>query len=126
MTKTHRSRLSAIVGASLFFLWSSLGLAQTAGQRAPDLRIYTTGEITPGLYEVVNRPWGDAWRSAISSPTFATREQAVAALNAEAAARGAEALLNVYCFDQGRWKMSSNTEPAILCYGIGIRVRPGS
>jgi len=126
MTKTPRSRLSAIVGASLFLLCAGEGIAQTVEQRVPDLRIYTTGELTPGFYEVVNRPWGDTWRSAFSSPTFPTREQAVAALNAEAAARGAEALLNVYCFDQGRWKLSSNTEPAILCYGIGVRVRPGS
>jgi hypothetical protein len=46
MTKTYRSRLSAIVGASLFFMVSG-GLAQTVEQRAPDLRIYTTGELTP-------------------------------------------------------------------------------
>ena len=115
MTNTPRARLPAVVGSSLLFLCA----------RAPELRIYTTGELVPGRYEVVTRQWGDTWRSAFWSPTFPTREQAVAALNAEAAARGADALLNVYCFEQGRWQWSQNTEPAILCYGIGIRVRPG-
>ena len=126
MMNTPSSRLCAIAGSSLFFLCAGAGLAQSVEQRAPELRIYTLGELIPGQYEVVTRQWGDAWRSAFWSPTFPTREQAVAALNAEAAARGAEALLNVYCFEQGRWKWSQNTEPAILCYGVGIRVRPGA
>ena len=119
------SWLSAVIGSALVFLCAGAGLAQTAEPRPPELRQYTFGEITPARYEVVTRQWGDSWRSAFSSPTFPTREQAIAALNNEAAARGADALLNVYCLDQGRWKWSSNTEPAILCYGVGIRVRPG-
>ena len=118
-------RLSALIGSALFALGMGLAPAQTAQPLAPELKQYTFGELTPGRYEVVSRQWGDAWRSAFWSPTFPTREQAVAALNNEAAARGADALLNVYCLDQGRWKGSSNTEPAILCYGIAIRVRPG-
>jgi hypothetical protein len=122
---TPTSRLSVLVGSSLFFLCAGGALAQAAEPRAPELRQYTVGEITPVRYEVVSRQWGDSWRSAFSSPTFPTREQAVAALNSEAFARGADALLNVYCLDQGRWAWSSNTEPAILCYGIAIRVRPG-
>lgn len=121
---TRNLALSAIVAGSLGAPFAG-ALAQTVEQRAPELRIYTTGELVPGRYDVVTRQWGDTWRSAFWSPTFPTREQALAALNAEAAARGADALLNVYCFEQGRWHWSQNTEPAILCYGIGIRVRPG-
>ena len=116
--------LSALVAGSIGAASAGAALAQSAVVPAP-LRIYTTGELNPGRYEVVTRQWGDTWRSAFSSPTFPTRDQAVAALSAEAAARGAEALLNVYCLDQGHWKLSRDTEPAILCYGIGIRVRPG-
>ena len=125
MTKARRSSLCSIAGSSILLVCAGLSLAQTGEPRVPDLRIYTTGELVPGRYEVVTRQWGDAWRSAFWSPTFPTREQAIAALNAEAAARGAEALLNVYCFDQGHWPLSRTTEPAILCYGIGVRVRPG-
>lgn len=122
--KTRSARLSAIIGSALF-LCAGTGLAQTAEPPVAELKVYTFGEITPGRYEVVSRQWGDAWRSAFWSPTFPTREQAIAALHTEAAGRGADALLNVYCLDQGRdKKWSSNTEPAILCYGIAIRVRP--
>ena len=119
------SRIPALIGSALFALCVGAVPAQTAQPLPPELRQYTFGELTPGRYDVVSRQWGDAWRSAFWSPTFPTREQAVSALNNEAAARGADALLNVYCLDQGRWKGSSNTEPAILCYGIAIRVRPG-
>ena len=125
MRNTHSSRLAALVGSSLLFGCASVPLGQTVEQRAPELPIYTTGELNPGRYEVVTRQWGDTWRSAFWSPTFPTREQAVAALNAEAAARGADGLLNVYCLEQGHWHWSQSTEPAILCYGIGIRLRPG-
>jgi hypothetical protein len=122
---TSSSRLCTVIGSSLLVLCAGGTLAQTAEQRPRELRQYTVGEITPVRYEVVGRQWGDSWRSAFSSPTFPTREQAVAALNNEAVALGADALLNVYCLDQGRWKWSSNTEPAILCYAIAIRLRPG-
>ena len=120
---TRRSRLCALLASSLFVL-AGAAHAQTAEPRAAELRQYKLGELNEGRYEVVSRPWGDTWRSAFSSPTFPTREQAVAALNSEAAARGADALLNVYCLDQGHWQLSSSTEPAILCYAIAIRVKP--
>jgi uncharacterized protein YbjQ (UPF0145 family) len=117
------SRLCPLLASSLLVLGGA-ALAQTSEPRAPDLRQYTFSDLNQGRYEVVSRQWGDNWRSAFSSPTFPTREQAVAALNSEAAARGADALLNVSCLDQGHWKLSSSTEPAILCYGIAIRVKP--
>src|SRR5262245_53837441 len=124
MTHPRPSWLSALFLSSLVVLSGGAAIAQTAEPRAPQLRQYTTGELTPGRYEVVSRQWGDAWRSAFWSPTFPTRDQAITALNNEAVTRGADALLNVYCLDQGRWALSQSTEPAILCYAIAIRVRP--
>jgi hypothetical protein len=124
--KCDRSWLCAVVAGALGALCAGAGIAQDdAGQRAREIKQYTFGQLTPGQYEVVGRPWVDAWRSAFWVPTFPTREQAVAALETEAAARGADGLLNVGCLDQGHAKWSSSTEPAILCYGIAIRVRPG-
>ena len=118
-------RLCALVAASIYVLCADIGIAQDdVGQRASELKIYTFGEINPNGYEVVGRPWIDSWRSAYSAPTFPSQEQAIAALRTEAARRGADGLLNVSCLDQGRWKWSSNTEPAFLCYGIAIRSRP--
>jgi len=122
--KTHPV-VAALVAGAACVLGAGAGIAQTAvEQRAPQLKIYALGEISVSRYEVVGRPWVDAWRSAFRVPTFASQEQAIAALQTEAASRGADALLNVNCLDQGRWTWSSSTEPAFLCYGIAIRVRP--
>ena len=124
--KIRSPRLSAIVAGSLCVLCAGAGIAQSdVEQRAPQLRIYTFGEIDMSRYDVVGRLWGDSWRSAFRVPTFPSQEQAIAALQAEAARRGADGLLNVGCLDQGRGTWSSSTEPAFLCYGIAIRVRPG-
>jgi hypothetical protein len=123
--KIRNSRLSALVAAAACMLGSGAGMAQSdVEQRAANIKIYALGEINGDRYDVVGRPLTDTWRSAFWLPTHPTREQAVAALQTDAAARGADGLLNVNCLDQGRWQWSSNTEPAFLCYGIAIRVRP--
>ena len=58
-------RLSAIVAGALCALCAGAGIAQSdADKRAPDLRVYTFGEIGIGGYEVVSRLWADSWRSA--------------------------------------------------------------
>jgi hypothetical protein len=125
--KIRGSRLSALVAGAVFVLSAGAGIAQSdVEQRAPELKIYASGEISMSRYEVVGRPWVDSWRSAFWLPTFPSQEQAIAALQIEAARRGADGLLNVICLDQGHWKLSSNTEPAFLCYGIAIRVRQSS
>ena len=119
------SRLSALVAGAAYVLCAGAGIAQSdVEQRAADVKIYDLGEISSSRYEVVGRPWVDSWRSAFWVPTFPSQEQAIVALQTEAARRGADGLLNVNCLDQGRWNWSSNTEPAFLCYGIAIRVRP--
>ena len=91
---------------------------------SPDLKIYAPGELSVSRYEVVGRPWVDSWRAAFWLPTFPSAEQAIDALKTEAAGRGADGLVNVFCLDQGHWGWSSDTEPAYLCYGTAIRVRP--
>jgi hypothetical protein len=124
--KIRRPRFSTLLATAVSVLSAGTGLPQTAvEQRAPDLPIYTSTEINVSRYEVVGRPWVDSWRSAFWLPTFPTQQQAIAALQTEAASRGADGLLNVICFDQGHWQWSSNTEPAFLCYGTAIRVRTG-
>ncbi len=125
--KIRGPRLSAIVAGSLCALFAAAGIAQSdVQQRASQLRMYTVGEIDMSRYEVVSRLWADSWRTAFWVQTFPSQGEAVAALQTEAARRGADALLNVHCFDQPpRWAWSSRTEPAFLCYGLAIRVRPG-
>ena len=123
--KLRRSRLAALVATSACVLCTGAAIAQSdVEQRASRLKFYALGEISMSRYEVVGRPWVDSWRSAFWMPTFPSQEQAIAALQTEAASRGADGLLNVNCLDQGRWSWSSKTEPAFLCYGIAIRMRP--
>ena len=123
--KIRSRRLSALVAASMYMLCAGIGIAQGDGeQRASELKIYTFGEINMNGYEVVGRPWVDSWRSAFWLPTFPSAEQAIEALKTEAASRGADGLVHVFCLDQGHWEWSSNKEPAYLCYGTAIRVQP--
>ena len=125
--KTPGSWLSAILAGFLCALCAGAASAQGAVEpRAPQLRMYTVGEIDATRYEVVSRLWADSWHSAWWLRTFPSQTEAIAALQTEASLRGADALLNVYCFDQGRrWAWASKTEPSFLCYGLAIRVRPG-
>jgi hypothetical protein len=119
------SRFAALVAGSACVLCAGVGIAQSdVEQRASQLKIYALGEISVSRYEVVGRPWVDSWRSAFWVPTYPSQEQAIAALQTEAARRGADGLLNVNCLDQGRWTWSSKSESAFLCYGIAIRMRP--
>jgi hypothetical protein len=117
--------LSATVAGSAYVLCACAGVGQSDGERsAPQLRIYTFGEISMSRYDVVGRLPVDSWRTAFRLPTFPSEGQAIAALQTEAAKLGADGLLNVSCLDQGRGQWWSSTEPAFLCYGIAIRVRP--
>jgi hypothetical protein len=120
----NNSRLqsSALVAVAVSLLAACASTAQVdAEKRASDVKIYGLGTVTVSQYEVVSRPWVDSSRSAYSLPTYPTEEQAIAALQTEAARRGADGLTNVTCLNQS----PPGAEPAILCYGTGIRLRPG-
>jgi hypothetical protein len=121
-----RSCMVSAVFAGVVGMSSGPGCAQGGVQPgAADLKIYAPGQLSVSRYEVVGRPWIDSWRTAFWLPTFPTAEQAIDALKAEAASRGADALVDVFCLDQGPSKWSSDAGPAYLCYGTAIRVRPG-
>jgi hypothetical protein len=122
MTIRH-SRFSALVVVAVYLLSACASIAQGDGEkRASEVKIHKSGDLDTRRYEIVSRPWVDSWRSAFWVPTYPSEEQAITALQTEAARRGADGLTNVICLDQGR----PNTEPAILCYGIGIRLRPSN
>jgi uncharacterized protein YbjQ (UPF0145 family) len=67
----------------------------------------------------------DSWRTALVTPTFPTREDAVAALQTEAAVAGADGLINVICLDQTRARWLARGEPSMLCYANAIRLKAG-
>jgi hypothetical protein len=119
------ARISALAAALCVFSISA-GIAQNnVEKQAPEVRIYKLGELNESRYEAVGRPWADSWRAAFWVPTYPSQEQAIAASQAEAARLGADGLINVICLDQGRSNWWSSTDPAIVCSGIAIRIRPG-
>ena len=93
-------------------------------RRASEIRIYSGSELTSNRVDVVSHIWVDSWRTAYADLTYPTEADAIAALRVEAARLNAEALVNVVCLDQGRRQWWSKPEPAILCYGNAVRVRP--
>jgi len=118
-------RVSALVAVAVCVLSACASTAPSdAEKHAPEIKIYQLGDPNASRFEVVNRLWADSWRTAYGLPTYPTQEQAIAALQTEAALRGADGLLNVVCLDQGRPNWWSKSEPAILCYGIAVRARP--
>lgn len=92
---------------------------------AADVRIYGASELPTSQYQVVSHLWVDSWRTAYRVPTYATEQEAVAALRAEAGRLGADGLINVFCLDQGGSTWMRGSAPAILCYGNAIRVGRG-
>jgi hypothetical protein len=122
----HASRSFALAAAATCALACGAAFAQAdVDKRASEVTIYTLGDPRVIRYDVVSRPWADTWRSAFWSPTYPSEAEAIGALKAEAARRGADGLVNVICLDQRRPKLGASTDPAILCDGIAIRTRPG-
>jgi hypothetical protein len=123
--KIRHSPFSSLVAVAIYVLSVGASIAQSdVAKRAPDVRLYKLGELNASRVEVVSRLWADTWRSAFWVPSYPSQEQAIAASQTEAARQGADGLINVVCLDQGRSKWSSTTDPAIVCYGIAIHVRP--
>ncbi len=97
---------------------------------APPAGTATTVDVYPANpyvgkpYEVLGPVWAGSWRTAFRLPTFATKDEAVAALQSEAAKLNADALISVSCLDQGRSTWFSSSEPGFLCYGVAIKRGP--
>jgi len=116
-----KSLIALAVGA----LSGCASVPPDVAKRAPDIKVYETGQLPIYRYDVVRRIWVDSWRTAFGAPTYPTRDDAVAALQTEAAVAGADGLINVICLDQARGRWLARAEPAILCYGNAIRLKPG-
>lgn len=120
--RIRSSPFSVLVAVAVYAISAGNVVAQSDGQKtAPEVRIYPS--LNPGRYELVSHLWIDSWRTAFWLPTYSTQDEAIAALQTEAARLGADGLVGVSCIDQRHPKWWPNTDPAILCYGNAIRVR---
>lgn len=95
--------------------------AGSEGRTAP-VQVNAANPYIGKPYEVVAPLWADSWRTAWRLPTYPTREEAIGALQAEAARLNADALISVSCLDQGRSTWFNSNQPGFLCYGVAIRV----
>src|SRR5215470_9788188 len=119
-----RSLTSALVACAASVLAGCASVPQGQSDvAAADIKVYKLGQLPSGSYEPVAHIWVDSWRSAFWSPTYATEDEAVSSLRAEAARLGANGLVNIVCLDQNVPTKSANATPAILCYGYAVRVR---
>ncbi len=90
--------------------------------RTAPVQVYTANPYVGKPYEVLSPLWAGSWRTALRLPTYPTRDEAIAALQTEAAKLNADALINVSCLDQGPSTWFKSNEPGFLCYGDAIRV----
>lgn len=108
-----------LVAAAL--LCCGLALATTpshcANASAP-IRIFDVGELTLSGYTVVKRLWTGSWRASFWVPAHNDVEAAIAALTAEAAGLGADAVVNLHCLNDSGGLFSGYT-----CYGLAIKLK---
>lgn len=112
---------SLVATAAVFLTWGCASNPPAAGA-SESVKVYAANPYVGKTYEVVGPLWTGSWRTAFRLPTYPTREEAIAALQAEAARLNADALVSVSCLDEGHSTWFKNDEPGFLCYGVAIRV----
>ena len=122
--KSGSLRSTAFVAIALCVLCGCASAPRSGVERrAAEVKVYEPGRLAQGQYDRVRYLWVDSWRTAFWLPTYSSEAEGIASLQAEAARLGANGLINLGCRDQGHFMWSRSREPAILCYGVAVRVR---
>jgi hypothetical protein len=122
--RIHSSLIASVLTCAACVLSGCATTAQgDVEKRADEVTVYKARELANDQYEVVSHLWVDSWRTAFSTPTYPSDDEAVAALRTEAARLGADGLVNVACFDAGGSLWFRSDKPTLLCYANAIRVR---
>ena len=113
-----------IAGAiSLGCGYPTIARADTEGQPTA-VQVYELNPFVGHSYEIVGRLWIGSWRSAFGVTTYPKKEDAIAAMQTEAARLNADALVSVSCVDQHGSTWFRASEPAFLCYAVAVKLRP--
>ena len=122
-----RTRSALWLFAAAAFLAAGAGAQQPAPERQPgDVKVYEMiHPYSVASYEVVDRLWVGSWRTALRLPTYSKKEDAIAAMQAEAAKVNAEALINTSCVDQQGSTWFAKNEPDYICYAVAVRMKAG-
>jgi len=108
-------RIAATIALAL-----SAILSACATVKPEDVKIYSPAELGNGGYQTVSRLWVDRWQTVFWAPSYASRDDGIAALKSKAASLDANGLINVDCYgDSGMFGGSQ----AFTCYGKAIKVR---
>jgi hypothetical protein len=109
-------RLVSLAAACLLLGACATGKQPAASAPASEVQVYSTTQLVPTQYSIVQHVWTDEWRSNISLPTFAKADEGLQALKEKAAAVGASGLVNVMCLDAAGYSSGR-----LLCYGDAIK-----
>lgn len=120
-----RSPLCLLITAA-FFVASGGACAQQPGAAAQPaaVQVHDLNPFVGKRYDIVGRLWTGSWRSAFRLPTYAKKDDAIAAMQTEAARLNADALVNVTCLDQEGSTWFRGRDPAYVCYGVAIQLKP--
>jgi len=117
MKRQHRIA-SLLAGAALAVAAVGAPAAEDPAS-TPPLRVFDATEITPDRYTVIARLWVDRWQASFWLKNNTESSAALAALTAEAARLGADAVTNVTCPNDARaW-----FDAGYLCYGLAIKLK---
>jgi len=116
--KTRTASILATLALAAF----ASGCATTRPAGTDEVRIVPPAALPQGGYTLVHRIWIENWHVPFYVPWFDTQEEAVAALQAQAAMRGADALTNVSCIPVTAWYRSLQ----YFCHGDAVKLKPAT
>jgi hypothetical protein len=120
-----RSPLFLLITAGLLLSWGGAGAQQPGNATQPTaVQVHDLNPFLGKRYDIVGRLWTGSWRSALRLPTYAKKDDAIAAMQSEAASLNADALVNVTCLDQEGSTWFPGKDHAYVCYGVAIHLQP--
>ena len=115
--------LSLLIASTLVFASGWAGSVNADVEARPGtVPVYEMNPFVGKPYEVLGHIWADSWRTAFWLPTYPNKDDAIAAMQAEASRLNPDALIMVNCLDQRGSTWFRGNEPAYLCYGVAIKV----
>ena len=113
---------SLLTATAVYLACGCASPPQAGSEGRHAVQVYATNPYVGKTYEVLGPLWAGSWRTAFRLPTYPTKDEAIAALQTEAAKLNADALISVSCLNQSGSTWFKSNEPGFLCYGVAIRL----
>ena len=122
--RIRRLELHLLIAVAALLGSGCADVPRADSDRRPEaVQIYDMDPYVGKGYDIVGRVWADSRRAVFWIPTYSTKDQAIASMQAEAARLNADALISVSCVDQRGSTWFRKDEPAFFCYGVAIQLR---